>query len=222
MSGPKTLAASPGPPSGEGPLAQELLPPSDAEIIARVAAGEVSLFELLVERHKDQVGRIVAAKIPRQEAPEVVHEIFVRAFTSLSGYRPIKPFAHWLSTLAVRACHDFWRERYRRRETCWSDLSPEPGVWRDFGAETADGDADADPYRRYEAWELLDWALGHLSPGDRMALTLVYLEGWSLAEAAEALGWTQTVVKLRTFRARRKLRKIITDSMEVPHDPASR
>ncbi|MFH2126740.1 MAG: RNA polymerase sigma factor [Pseudomonadota bacterium] len=194
-------------------MAPEPNPPTDEEIIARVLSGDGRAFEMLVERHKAQMAGIVVRKVPRQEAPEVVHQVFIKAFVSLPGYRPLKPFSHWLSTLAVRACHDFWRERYRSRETPLSGLAPEPDSRRELKAEAAQAASAPDAYEAFEAWQILDWALGHLSPDDRMALTLVHLEGYSLAEAAEALGWSQAVVKLRTFRARRKLRKIIAGSL---------
>ncbi len=199
--------------SGEGQLALARTPLTDEAVIAQVLAGDGRAFEELVERHQAQVVRIVAGKVPRQEAPEVAQEVFVRAYLSLSGYKPIKPFSHWLSTLAVRACHDYWRAQYRRREVPMSDLAPAPGSRREVLAEAALAGEAADDYKNYEDWELLDWALGHLSPGDRMALTLVHLEGYSLAEAAEALGWSQTMVKVRAFRARRKLHQLITQSL---------
>lgn len=194
-------------------MAPEPNPPSDEEVIARILSGESDAFEILVERYKKQVAGIVGRKVPHQEAPEVVHQVFIKAFVSLPSYRPLKPFSHWLTTLAVRACHDFWRGRYRSRETPLTALAPEPGGRREREVEAAQAASAPDAYEAFEAWELLDWALGHLSPDDRMALTLVHLEGWSLAEAAEALGWSQAVVKLRTFRARRKLHKIIAGSL---------
>lgn len=206
---------------GKGPVAQKHDPPGDQKIIDAVLAGDSDAFESLVERHKDHVGRIVAGKVPRQDAPEVMHEVFIKAFVSLPGYRPIKPFAHWLAILAVRACHDYWRGRYRRRDLPMSALAPEPGGGPERRAEAAMAGLAPDRIREYESWQLLDWALGHLSPADRMAVTLVHLEGWSLAEAAEALGWSPTVVKLRNFRARKRLRSIISQSLssEVSHDP---
>jgi RNA polymerase sigma-70 factor (ECF subfamily) len=60
-----------------------------------------------------------------------------------------------------------------------------------------------------EDQELLAWALGQLTPKDRMAITLIHLEGRSVKEAADLLGWSPANVKVRIFRARRKLRKII-------------
>jgi RNA polymerase sigma-70 factor (ECF subfamily) len=194
-------------------LATEPNPPTDEEIIAQVLAGDSQAFESLVERYKGQVASIVVRKVPRQEAAELVHQVFIKAFVSLPGYRPLKPFAHWLSTLAVRTCHDFWRERYRSKETPQTALAHEPGGRIERRINRSRIWDAPDPYEAFEAWELLDWALGHLSPDDRMVITLVHLEGWSQDEAAEALGWTKAAVKLRVFRARRKLRKIVADSL---------
>lgn len=195
-------------------MTQEPAQPRDEEIIARILAGESLAFEQLVERHKALVARIVGRKVPRQEAAEMVQEVFIKAFISLADYRPLKPFSHWLSTLAVRACHDYWRAHYRRREVLFSALSPEPGGQRESRVEAAMAGEAPDRYQEYENWELLDWALGQLSPGDRMAVTLVNLEGYSMAEAAEALGWSQTMVKVRAFRARRKLQTLISQTMK--------
>ena len=67
---------------------------------------------------------------------------------------------------------------------------------------------------RKEAREVLDWALVKLSAEDRMVLELVYLEGLTVKEAAELLGWTTANVKVRSFRSRRKLRKLLSESIE--------
>jgi len=198
-------------------LAEKQIPnqgPADEEAIARVLAGEGQAFEVLVERYKPLVARIVAAKVPRQEAPEVAQEAFIRAFESLANYRPIKPFGNWLAAIAVRASYDFWRERYRDRKVSLEALS-QPQLARLESEATGRDESALD---RYEAWELLDWALGHLSAADRLALTLVHLEGYSVAEAAELLGWSGTNVKVRTLRARRKLRRIISRAFPAGGD----
>ena len=65
-----------------------------------------------------------------------------------------------------------------------------------------------------EARELLDWALSRLSAEDRTVLELVYLEGQSVKEAAALLGWSVSNVKVRSFRSRRRLKKLLTGLME--------
>jgi RNA polymerase sigma-70 factor (ECF subfamily) len=66
---------------------------------------------------------------------------------------------------------------------------------------------------RKEAREILDWALDRLSAADRMVLELVYLEGHSLRETADLLGWSIANVKVRSFRSRKKLHKLLTQTI---------
>lgn len=183
----------------------------DWEIIERVIAGQVWQFELLIERHKPLVARIVASKVPHDDAPEVAHKVFIAAFESLAGYRPVAPFENWLATLAVRGCCDYWRGRHRLREVTQAALSEEQLAWIEAAAAQ---DAGSRALASFEAHDLLDWALGRLSPQDRMALTLLHLEGRSVAETAELMGCSKANVKVRAFRARKKLRDVIAREID--------
>ena len=187
--------------------------PTDEEAIARVLKGETQAFELLVERYKSAVARMVASKVPQDEAPELIHEVFIRAFESLATYRPVKPFKNWLTTIAVRACYDFWRRRYRNREVPLACLSEEQLNWLQTQMRPEGVGELQNSFERFETWQVLDWALGHVAAKDRMALTMVHLEGYSVAETAKFLGWTSASVKVRSFRARLKLRKIIGQAL---------
>lgn len=68
--------------------------------------------------------------------------------------------------------------------------------------------------QRRETADLLHWALAQLSPENRMVLTLVYLEGYTVRDAAALLGWSTVNVKVRAHRARRQLRKSWRDEEE--------
>ena len=67
-----------------------------------------------------------------------------------------------------------------------------------------------DQAQKGEAAEVLEWALRQLSPENRAVLTLVHLDGYSVREAAELLGWSLVNVKVRAHRARQALRKILS------------
>lgn len=178
----------------------------DAAIIRAILAGKVESFEVLLDRYQAEVALIVRKHVPPDRVPEVAQDIFVRVYQSLGNYRGTHPFGHWLARLAVRGCHDFWREYYRQRETPLSGLSEACRTWvEEF---LADPGPEAETQRR-ETRELLDWALGQLSAAERMVLTLAYLEEYPLAEAAELLGWSLARVKVQSYRARRKLRRVL-------------
>jgi RNA polymerase sigma-70 factor (ECF subfamily) len=184
--------------------------PSDADIVRRVIAGEINAFESLLLRYKDNVLEVVKKHVPYNEVEEIAHDVFVRAYQSLPTFKGRSSFRQWLSAIAVRACYDFWRKRYRSRELPMSSLTEEHREWLEKGVSNRSGQSFDDKASQKEARELLNWALDRLSPGDRMVLELVYLEGLSGKEAADLLGWSVANVKIRSLRARRKLRNLLT------------
>ena len=183
--------------------------PSDAEIVRRVIEGDINAFESLLVRYKGHVLEVVKKHVPYNEVEETAHDVFVRAYLSLPTFEKRSSFKQWLSTIAVRACHDFWRKRYRSREVPMSSLAEEHQEWLEKVVSNRSGQSFDDRNSQKKARELLDWALDRLSPGDRMVLELVYLEGLSGREAADLLGWSVANVKVRSLRARRKLRDLL-------------
>lgn len=187
---------------------------NDAVIVRRVLAGDVNAYALLVDSHGARLLGVISRHVPPDRAAEVAHETFARAFEKLDTYRAESPFGHWLVRIALRRCADFWRERARRRETVFSALGPETLNWiESIPSEASAGGLDA-LAEQNEAGALLDWALGHLSPDDRIVLTLTHMDGQALAEVADLLGWSISKVKVRSFRARRKLRAILGHLLE--------
>lgn len=184
----------------------------DEEIIRRVVAGEVDLFEELLMRYQEQVGRIVAGHVPREMVEEVAHDVFVRTYTSLPTYSFRTPFSHWLSTIAVRTCYDVWRNVSARKEVSLSgssDAAEEQQQWAEDLLAAESKERFDTMVRQRDAANLLQGALAQLSPENRMVVTLVHLEGRSVREAAELLGWSVVNVKVRAHRARQQLRKIL-------------
>ncbi len=118
-------------------------------------------------------------------------------------------FKWWLSKIAERACHDFWRQRYKRREQPVSALSEDQAKRLARAASERSARAHADDTAGREARELLAWALGKLSSEDRAVLELVHIEERPVAEAAELLGWSVVNVKVRAYRSRKKLRAVL-------------
>lgn len=188
----------------------------DTEIIERVLRGEIDRFADLIARHRQHVLKIVSGHVPADQAAEVAHDVFVRAYHSLPRFSRQVPFEHWLSRLAVRTCYDFWRAR-RRADIPVSMLTVDQAGWLDRALA---GESDArfhEQTDQRESQEVLDWALAQLSPENRLVLTLVYLESRSVREAADLLGWSMVNVKVRCHRARQKLRTLFLQEWERQH-----
>ncbi len=179
----------------------------DAESIDRVLRGDIDHFAELIARHRHHVLKIVQGHVPADRVAEVAHDVFVRGYRSLPGYGGEVPFEHWLSRLAVRACYDYWRAK-KRADVPVSALTEDQAGWLDR-ALAAESDEQFREQRDWDdALEVLAWALARLSPEQRLVLTLVSLEGRSVREAADLLGWTVVNVKVRCYRARQALRTL--------------
>jgi RNA polymerase sigma-70 factor (ECF subfamily) len=183
--------------------------PDDGEIIRRVLEGEVNAYELLLERYRVYVFGIVMNHVPEYDVEEVAHDAFVRAYRSLPSCKHTDRFRYWLSKIAVRTCHDYWRRRYRSRERPFSALDDGQKRWLEQIQAGTDHSASHDKASDYEARAIFEYAMARLSPEDRMVLELIHIEERPVREAADMLGWSVAKVKVRAFRSRRKLRKIL-------------
>jgi len=184
---------------------------SDEEIIHCVLDGDVNAFAYLLIRYKNHVNRIICRHVPYDEVEDVCQDVFVRVYQSLSNHSKEGKFKQWLSQIAVRTCCDFWRKRYRSQELTMSPLISEHRNWLEKAIAEESGNSFLQKGAEREARELLDWALRKLSPENRMILELVYLEGLSIKETSQLLGWSRVNVKVRAFRARRRLKKILKE-----------
>jgi RNA polymerase sigma-70 factor (ECF subfamily) len=187
---------------------------SDTEIVRRVLNGDVNAFESLLIRYKDTVLKIVKKHVPYNDVEETIQNVFLRAYQSLPSFKGESGFRQWLSSIAVKTCYDFWRKTYRSREVPMSVLTEKHQNWLEEVITEQSEQAINEKGSQNEARELLDWALRRLSAEDRMVMELVYLEGLSGKEAADLLGWSVSNVKVRCFRSRKKLEKILEEARQ--------
>ena len=174
--------------------------PSDEALVAAARAGDDDAFAVLVRRHKRRVFG-TAARFARDDhqLDDLAQEVFVRVFKNLAQFRHDAPFEHWLARITVSACYDFLRKERRIREQVSLDA-----VAFDLRDTTVDRALAAGRAR-----ELLAWAMAQLTPDERLILTLCELEERPMKEVAQLTGWSEGNVKIRAFRARQSLKKIL-------------
>ncbi|AHF89026.1 RNA polymerase sigma factor, sigma-70 family [Opitutaceae bacterium TAV1] len=176
------------------------------QCLDRVRMGDQSAARELVEALSPMVMRIVRARRPRRMAEEdLAQEVYLKMFTRLEQYQGNVPFTHWVSRIAVTTCIDHLRAQQRRPELRWADLSENEATVLD-AVLTSDTDRNAPD--ALAAHELVHKLLGQLSETDRLVLQLLDLEQKTLIEIREITGWNITLIKVRAFRARRKLQKL--------------
>jgi RNA polymerase sigma-70 factor, ECF subfamily len=179
---------------------------TEAELIAAVLKGDASSFEPLVQKYNPRLFAM-ARRYARQESEieDIVQEIWLKAFQKLGSFRAEAPFEHWLMRLAVRTCYDFLRAHQRNRETTFSEISEPQSDWLERFVQQP----DATPENAEAARELLNRILEELPPPARMVITLLELEDRPVREIAKLTGWSVPLVKVRAFRARAEMRKIL-------------
>jgi RNA polymerase sigma-70 factor (ECF subfamily) len=155
--------------------------------------------------------------VPTDRAEEITHDVFVRAYVGLAQFSGSVSFEHWLAGIAVRTCYDFWRGR-KREELPVSALTNDHQQWIEQTLAAQSEEQFHNQVRRHEAIEVLEWALGQLSPENRAVLTLVHLDGHSVREAAQLLGWSLVNVKVRAHRARHILRTLLLERRREEDD----
>lgn len=177
--------------------------------LAEVRAGDQAAARRLVEHLYPLVIRIVRARLPRRVAEEdLAQDIFLKMFSRLAQFQGQVPFTHWVSRIAVTTCIDQLRLQQRRPELRWADLSePEAEM---LSAVMADPRAQA-PDDHLAAHELVHKLLGQLKTEDQLVLQLLDLEQKTIAEISALTGWNASLVKVRAFRARRKLQKLFNE-----------
>ncbi len=169
----------------------------------------------LVEHLYPLVIRIIRAHLPRRVAEEdLAQDIFLKMFTRLEQYQGAVPFPHWVSRIAVTTCIDQLRAQKRRPEFRWADLSENEADVLD-AVLTNENDVEAGD--ALAARELVHKLLEQLKPDDRLVIQLLDLDQKTIAEISALTGWSQSLVKVRAFRARRKLQKLFKELEQKEH-----
>lgn len=178
---------------------------ADETLVRETLGGDEQAFAELVARHKGRVFS-TCARFARdgQQLDDLSQEVFLRAWRKLKSFRGDAPFEHWLARLTVTTCYDFLRREKRHREPV--SLDEMPGEMRDHTIDNA--------LAAGRAKELLEWAMRRLTPDEHLVLTLLEIDERSVREIAATTGWSESNVKVRAFRARARLKCILSESHE--------
>jgi len=197
-------------------MADSDAPPFDlAGCLDAVRRRDQAAARKLVEHLYPLVIRIVRSHLPRRVAEEdLAQEIFLKMFTRIEQYQGAVPFPHWVSRIAVTTCIDHLRAQKRRPEFRWADLSENEAEVLD-AVMTNENDVPAND--AVAAHELVHKLIAQLKPDDQLVIRLLDLEQKTIAEIAALTGWNQSLIKVRAFRARRKLRQLFQELQRHEH-----
>lgn len=165
------------------------------ERVARAAAGDMDAFEALYREH---VGRVNALCLrmtrDRNEAEELVQDIFIRVHQKLPSFRGDSALGTWVHRIAVNTTIEHLRKRARWRERHDAAADPEAGLDRTF-AHSQGADLD------------LEYAIARLPEQARLVFVLHDIDGYRHSEIAERSGIAVGTSKAHLHRARKLLRE---------------
>ena len=179
----------------------------ELDLARQAQAGDESAFAEIVRRYSPRVFS-VASRFFRQRSlvEEAAQEVFLKAFTQLGSFEGRGSMEGWLTRIATNTCLNMVRGAKRRPEFTVSDLTEDEQGWLDQQSAGFEG-AQPSVEDSLVATDLADRLLAVLSPEDQQALLMIDGEDASIKEVAEATGWSESKVKVRAFRARRKVRE---------------
>jgi RNA polymerase sigma-70 factor (ECF subfamily) len=176
----------------------------DRELVRRAQAQDKEAFEELVRRHQHRVFAVAGGILRRREdAEDIAQQVFVKAYFSLKRFDQRAAFSTWLYKITVNECWDLLRKRKVRPLVYESDLSEEQA--RQFGATDERASEEPDISEKLVARQRVQNLMAGLDERDRTMLILKEVEGFAVEEIAEILGLNANTVKVRLFRARRRV-----------------
>lgn len=186
----------------------------DKKWIERVLQGDEDAARSLVQRLYPTVIKSVRYHLPRRTSEEdLAQAVFLKVFKNLSQYSGLVPLEHWVSRIAVNTCINQLKHEQVRPEWRMSDLSEEQETVVQQLASTHDALPED---QSAVARELVDALLVRLKPAERLVIRMLHLEERSVKEVSLLTGWSVSLVKVRAFRARNRMRGLWRDMfMEV-------
>jgi RNA polymerase sigma-70 factor, ECF subfamily len=171
---------------------------SDAELLRAHADGDPYAFDSLVRRHKDRLWAVALRTLrDPDEAADALQDALISAYRAAGSFRAESAVTTWLHRIVVNACLDRVRRRQARPTVTLPETGPgEPAEKRDRLAER-------------DMAIVVENAMAQLPVEQRAAITLVDLQGFSVADTANVLGVAEGTVKSRCARGRAKLAVIL-------------
>jgi RNA polymerase sigma-70 factor, ECF subfamily len=190
--------------AARGRLIQPVGTADDRELVRRAQQEDKEAFEELIRRHQHRVFAVAGGIVKRREDVEdIAQQVFVKAYFSLKRFDQRAAFSTWLYKITVNECWDLLRKKKVRPLVYEADMSEEQARQVISSAEKSKDGPDISD--RLEARQRVERLLDGLEERDRLMLILKEVEGFSIEEIAEVLDLNANTVKVRLFRARRRI-----------------
>jgi RNA polymerase sigma-70 factor, ECF subfamily len=186
------------------PAADALRRDDDRELVRLAKDDDKEAFEILVKRHQGRVFAVAGGILRNKEDVEdIAQQVFVKAYFSLKRFDQRAAFSTWLYKITVNECWDVLRKRKSRPLLFETELNEEQS--RQYKASEDIQSPAADVSDRLASRQSLERLLEFVDERDRMMLMLKEVQGFSVEEIADMLEINGNTVKVRLFRARKRI-----------------
>jgi RNA polymerase sigma-70 factor (ECF subfamily) len=180
----------------------------EQDCLRRIEQGDEIAARELLRHFYPFVLKLVRAHLPRRIGEEdLVQMIFIKVFHKLDQYAGRLPLEHWISRIAVNTCYNALKAEKIRPEWRLADFSESTAAGIEKLAATEIDTASNDDVE--VAKKMVAQLIAQLSPADRLVITLLHLEEKSVEEIHALTGWSRSVIKVRAFRARAKMKRML-------------
>jgi RNA polymerase sigma-70 factor (ECF subfamily) len=176
-------------------------------LVAAALRHEEDAARELVRRLYPLVAKLVRAHRPARSAEEdLCQMIFIKVMQKLSQFSGKVPLEHWVSRIAINTCINQIQAEKARPELREADLTEEQAaVVRNLAATAG----ELAPDQSFASRQLVEHLMNALKPAERLVIDLLYLQQRTVAEIQKITGWSGALVKVRAFRARQKMKKMM-------------
>lgn len=176
--------------------------PDDVLIKAILSEGKTELFGILYDRYADKVFRKCISFVKDKDAAQdMVQDILLKAFTQLSRFKGNSRFSTWLYAISYNYCVEHYRRNSKFAKT---DI--------DSGPDIAEPDETQEEELLSARSDQLKRALDMISPEDKMLLMMKYQDDTSIKDLMAQLDISESAVKMRLARARKRVKDLIQDA----------
>lgn len=181
---------------------------SETDLVSLCVDGDETAFAEVVKRFSPRVFRVCGRFFKRYSlVEEAAQETFLRAYTQLGSFEGRGSLEGWITRIASTTCINILRSQKRQSELLLSELTEQETTWlEEFvmsrGSKKLSSDED-----RLIASDLVEKIFATLPSDDVTVLLMTEVYGTSLRETAELTGWTEAKVKIKAFRARKRMRE---------------
>lgn len=189
---------------------------SDTELARASVKGDESAFGEIVRRYSPRVFSFSSRFFRRYDlVEEAAQEVFLKAFTQLKNYEGRGSLEGWLTRITVTTCINILRSTKPQNEMMVADLTEDETAWLENNMSNAAAVNHRNEEDKLVAADLVNRVLETLPPEDSLILQMIEGEGASIKEVSAAMEWSESKVKIKAFRARKRMREAVQKLLDA-------